>query len=307
MATLYQQTKELFEFAESDVKRIGTGIHQIDKVIRGIVPGEVCTVLGSSFSGKSIFGQNIIYNNREYPSIFFSLEMPASQALIRLYAMWSGENAVNVQQNIENGNPPADMWSMLEEFRYHRIVDEPSLSTQDMSLHVEEYVDDFGRRPEFVVVDYMELVGGTAVNAEGVQGVDAQATMLKDWAKHENMRVFVLHQTNRSQPEWEPPHKNSARYGGYTQADYVIGLWRPHKEPGLDYFQALALNSMISANVIKNRGFFEELTRADIPIWPSLRLGEQEVRSEFRHEPSSAGSETEEGNLPEPFADPSGL
>lgn len=229
-------------------------------------------IIGRSYSGKSIIGQNIIHYNRHLPSIFFSMEMPKMQAVIRLYSMWSGSNSADVQLAIEDGSPPLDMWEMINDFPYHKIIDQPGVTIQEMSMAVDEFQADHSKRPEFVVVDYLELLGGAKASGEGYIATEMQATMLKDWAKQEEMRVFVMHQTNRQERQWMPPTEDSARNAGFTEADFVIGLWRPHKNPNVDFIEKLRTQHIIAANVIKNRTFFKEVDLVEIKVENSLRV-----------------------------------
>lgn len=271
-SSLYAQIEALYRFADTPVKRVGTGLAEVDKLIVGPAPGEVCMIVGRSYSGKSIVGQNIIWHNRELPSIFFSMEMPYLQALIRLYCITNNCSAQATQAKIEGGNAPNDFWNLLELYPKHVIVDRPALTLSDMSAALHDYEVSYGYRPEFVVVDYLELLGGAKASGEGYLATEMQATMLKDWAKAEEMRVYVLHQANKQEPRWLPPTDSSARNGGYTEADFVIGMWRPHLNPKLQPIESMAISDVVMFNVLKNRAFFREASDIKTYISPSLRL-----------------------------------
>ena len=272
MNTLYHQVEALFDFAESPVKRVGTGLKQIDALIGGPAPGEICMIIARSYAGKSVVGQNIILNNKDLPSIFFSMEMPYMQAVLRLYSMWSDTSAAENQHALEGGHVDSKMWEMILDFPQHHIDDRPGQSLEELSAQMEAFELEYRCRPEFVVVDYLELLGGAKASGEGFTAVESQATMLKDWAKQEEMRVFLLHQTNRQEPKWKPPTENSARFGGFTEADFVIGLWRPHTSPEVKYWDAMHIKHHINFNVLKNRAFFEERSLIEMKFTPSLRI-----------------------------------
>ncbi len=272
MKTLYQQIGDLFAFSDNPVKRVGTGFKVIDEMIRGPAPGEICMILGRSFSGKSILAQNIINHNKELPSIFFSLEMPYMQAIIRMYSMWSDTPSGDNQSQLDQGNVSAKLWDMVLDFPLHVIDDRGGQSLEDMSHRLEEYEGEMKVRPEFVVIDYLELLGGAKASGEGFAAVESQATMLKDWAKEEEMRVFLLHQTNRNEKRWQPPNEDSARFGGFTEADFVLGMWRPHTDPELDYWDSIAIKHHLNLNLIKDRVFFNEKSLIEMMITPTLRI-----------------------------------
>lgn len=272
MELLYDSVKKLYDFAESPFKRIGTGLKPIDNLIGGPTPGEVCTILARSYAGKSVVGQNIIYNNRGVPNIFFSMEMPRNQALMRLYSIWSDTPATVNQRDLEAGSLTGQVWDMVLDFPKHVIDDRAGISLDEMSDTLQQYEDEFECRPEFVVLDYLELLGGAKASGEGMTAVESQATMVKDWAKREAMRVFLLHQTNRQEPKHKPPTEDSARFGGYTEADFVIGIWRPHADPKLEYWDAQNMRNKINFNIIKNRAFGEDRDKIEMKITPSLRI-----------------------------------
>lgn len=301
MSKLYYQIESLYEFAESETKRVGTGILEVDKLIGGPAPGEVCMIIGRSYAGKSLIGQNIIHYNRNVPSIFFSLEMPAMQAVIRLYCMWSGASAVEVQHLIEEGNPPDDIWELANAFKHHEIVDTPGITLEEMSSDLYSYEERHGMRPEFVVVDYLELLGGAKASGEGFLATEMQATRLKDWAKEENMRVFVLHQTNRQERQWMPPTEDSARNAGFTEADFVVGLWRPSADPEIqnNIIERLRLKNVLRCNVLKNRPFFMLASQIDIHLKENLEVWRQEKIETVDTE--SASSSVTEQSTPNPY------
>lgn len=303
VAGIYHNVEHLFDFAASETKRIGTGIKEVDRLIRGPAPGEICMIMGRSYSGKSIIGQNIIYYNRDKPSIFFSMEMPAMQAIIRLYSMWSDTPSADVQQMVEDGNPPDDMWDMVTDFPHHEIDDTSGITIEEMSMRIDQFEADHGKRPEFVVVDYLELLGGAKQSGDGYIATEMQSTMLKDWARQEEMRVFVLHQTNKQERQWMPPTEDSARNAGFTEADFVVGLWRPHRDPDLDYLERLTLKNKVAVNVIKNRAFFNESGRIDVIITPSLRVYRKEEPEIVTNSTNAdAESSQRQGSYPDAFS-----
>jgi len=300
-ASLYQQVEALFKYAENPVKRVGTGFAPIDELIVGPAPGEVCMVVGRSYSGKSIVGQNIIYNNPDIPSIFFSMEMPFMQALVRMYSMWSDTPSSEVQESVEAGQPNSKMWELVTAFPKHVILDQPALTLEEMSIALDQYAEAYSQRPEFIVLDYLELLGGAKASGEGYIATEQQATMLKDWAKQEEMRVFLLHQANKQEPRWLPPTDNSPRNGGFVEADFVIGAWRPHTDPKLDFMERLSLKNVIRFNVLKNRVFFKEAERIDMVVTPSLRI-EGKYARHSNSRTTTQVSESQSWDKPDPYA-----
>jgi len=90
----------------------------------------------------------------------------------------------------------------------------------------------------------------------------------------------MLHQTNKSLRHGDAPDEDAARYGGFTEADIVIGVWRPHKwqpknkgdqpmpTPSIDY-----LKGYFGINLIKNRPKIELQEQGYlVPVHPSGRV-----------------------------------
>ena len=251
--SLKEQIDDLRTWADNPQQRVRTGFESIDTLSGGPAPGEVCMILGRSFTGKSLVGQNIIVSNQNLGSIFFSLEMPYIQALGRMYCMWSGTPNTDFNDMMSKNAVPIHLNDMAEAFPLHRIVDEPGLSLAGMSEYLNKYYEIYAERPAFVVIDYLELLGGAKKSGEGWLGTEVQATSLKDWARSEEMRVFVIHQTNMQEPPHKPPTMNSARGAGYTEADFVFGMWQPARNPELAYTDFMSAKDEVHFNILKNR------------------------------------------------------
>lgn len=252
--TVTEQVGRLRDFAANPKQRVPTGLAALDAHILGPAWGEVFMFLGRSFTGKSLIATNLMANNPDKGIIFFSLEMPEHQVLQRLWAHVSDVSASEVGRLVRKNMLPDSLESQLGDYVNHVIVDKGNLNTDDMSAYVSAYEAYFSRKPDLVIVDYLELVGGGKSNAEGWQNTEGNASRLKDWAKSEQVGVVVLHQANRtSTAPWEPPNEGSARGGGYTESDAVIGIWRPGRDPKLPLYERKIQQHDLHMNVIKNR------------------------------------------------------
>lgn len=277
--TLTEQIKDLYEFSKNPAQRIRTGLDPIDKMCGGPAPGEVFMVVGRSFAGKSIVAQNIVWHNRHEPSIFFSLEMPYLLAVQRLYSIWSNTSANDVQDMTERGVLPEMLKYMAEDFPRHHIVDTEALGLDSMSFYLDEYERLYKERPSFVVIDYLELVAGAKKSGEGWNATEVQAASLKDWAKKEEMRVFVLHQTNKQELPWSPPTESSPRGAGFTEADFVVGMWQKSRNPDISDADYMYYKDKVNFNVLKNRAYGSLSGKRNLTfrLAPSLRLEAYDV------------------------------
>lgn len=253
--TLGEQAKKLREFAANPAQRIPTGLRSLDELILGPAWGEVFMFLGRSFTGKSLIATNLMWKNPDKAIMFFSMEMPSHQVLQRLYSHHTDISHREVSRMVRTNRLPDSLESQLADaFPMHVVVDKGGLSGGDMTSYIDQYETYYQRRPDLVIVDYLELMGGGKASAEGWIRTEATAATLKDWAKSEGIGVAVLHQANRTvTKQWEPPTENSAKGGGYTEADVVVGIYRPGWDPALPAHERTMQEHDLSMNVIKNR------------------------------------------------------
>lgn len=272
-ATLADQIVDWREKSAQPLQRIPLGLPTIDQAIVGVAKGEVCMVMARSGVGKSLTATHAMYSNPGVGVLFFSLEMPSTQVMGRLYSQMSDRPNTEVEMLAIQNKLPADIESMADKLPYQVVVDTPAISLGSMSAYVENYAGHFRRRPELVIIDYLEELNGLkSTGGISAEGVAAMASQVRIWAHNEQVAVLMLHQMNMSQEEWKPPTRSSARYGGYTEADQVIGLWRPGMNPELKGNEQRLLENEMHANVLKNRPFGRNVRTARYVITPSLRL-----------------------------------
>jgi KaiC/GvpD/RAD55 family RecA-like ATPase len=247
-----QVTKWRSEIAQPK-RRTPLGWEALDEAVRGPAPGEVFTVIAQSHVGKSMIATNVMANNPAEHIIFFSLEMPDHQVLHRLTAHVFNLNARDLE-TMENKRELPDLVDDLpQRLPFQVIVDDSALSLEEMSAYISDYHQFYDARPKLVIIDYLEEVGGGQGSGEGWVRAEATASAVKGWAKDEKVGVLMLHQTNRTTPVWMPPDRNSAKGAGYTQADVVIGLWRPGWDPDLPESLRHEREHWLAMNVLKNR------------------------------------------------------
>jgi replicative DNA helicase len=272
-STIGEQIERLRTYSLNPLQRIRTGLDPIDLLIEGPAPGEVCVFLGRSYSGKSIIAQNIMWKNADLPLIFFSLEMHNFLAVQRLFSMWSGISNHEVHNATSNGHLPMMMDEMAAAFPKQIIIDRSALTAGDMWRCIEQYNAAMGEKPAAIIVDYMELIGGAKTSGEGWLGTEKVAQEMKDMAKDAEIPVFLIHQCNKDQPAWKPPTMDSARGGGFTEADFVVGMWRPYLDPSLKEWERMEMENEINFTVLKNRPFGRHNRRPiEMLLTDSLRL-----------------------------------
>ncbi len=176
--------------------------------------------------------------------------MPARQAITRLYSTHEHIDARAVFEQMSKGSLP-DWFETLADKIPQQIIVADDLSLGDMAAYIIQFEEYYGIKPAAVIIDYLELI--LADEGEGSLRTEYTAKALKRWSREQDVAVFLLHQTNRSEPVWDPPNEDSARGAGYTESDVVIGMWQPARDPKLGWIDQRALDGQVHFNVLKNR------------------------------------------------------
>lgn len=267
--------------AEAGDKGIKTG-YSIDKECGLMDTGELALVWARSGAGKSSLLLNIINNTPDVPTVFFNMEMRA-----RTMAEWL----------LTMGGNMSEPYRLLKDIilagpsdgRYERVmsdlnaakknpptcwfVEPRSPSIDDLARVVDNITVSTGIRPVRVMVDHLNLMQG----ARDYEGVVRMGEQFHQWAQDDELNVIVAQQTGRNGgPSGErndghiPVTLSSGVYGGEHDADWILGAWRPERDPKFkkvkadfkkadEYYAVQAekkrVKNMTLVSVIKNRPF----------------------------------------------------
>lgn len=284
--------RHLLAWSQQPMQRVTTGIREVDEMLRGgLALGRVHTLVGRSGSGKSLVAQHVLEANLDTPAVFFSFEMTPDEVAERALAMWLDAPSEEVHQAIARQQLDPEQMAAFGRAHQRQAVVSRGSSLEAMGAQVRRFGEQLGEPVRLVVIDYAELVtAGREGSADAaIENTIGVFRALKGWAEDHNVAVLVLHQTNRTIRSGRRIHEDTLRYGGYTESDVVVGLWRPHKwrplergEEPLTPWERDRLEQVVAVNVIKNRGnhagVFED--GWEVPIrrsgrldgWPANRL-----------------------------------
>lgn len=242
---------ELIEYLQNPEGRFMLGLPEIDMMTRGFGAGELVYVLGHAHSGKTQIVLNAINNNRGLHVLYFTPDEPAALVLTKLVALSTGVDAETLEQKIK-----ADDKRTLDLVREtasrtfkNLVVVDSGLTVDEMAIAYGEFEDYYGQPPDLVVVDFLELIPG-----EEGEGLMTRSRELKKWAKDASCPVICLHQASRtSGGRGKPMGMFSGRYGGETDAIFVLGVYRRRDDDDLDQFDRDRAENLISVQVIKNK------------------------------------------------------
>lgn len=262
---------EHYEWATSAAPRIPLGWSFFDDATGGgIAKGEVLMMLAYSGVGKTWWGGNVVINNPDVASVFFSLEMQGRALAQRLAACRYEVPTAEIEESVRlNGNAWA-LERLVQDYPWLAIDDTPANSLNTMQDTLQKVGDHWGRPPELVVLDYLELVkAGPALSS--LEAVDKVSRSLKDFARKNDVAFIVLHQTNanegaRIQGDYgrgggsrvDNGHlkltRKAARFGGDVAADYTVGVYKPSLDPNLAESVAAYREHELWMQLLKNRG-----------------------------------------------------
>ena len=173
---------------------LSTGFTEIDNRLQGLKNGELIIVGGRPSSGKSAYALNIANHvAKDFPVIFFSMEMPVKQVVQRSVASLG-----LVEMNWLKGGLryDASKWdeatlglSLLENSKLI-IDDNPTQTIQSMRVKCKKQKD-----LRLVVVDYLQLMTGVGNNR--TEQIGSLSRGLKKLAKELDCPIIALSQLNR--------------------------------------------------------------------------------------------------------------
>ena len=216
-------------------RTVSLGFPTLDRYMRGIAPGEVCTIIAKTSVGKTAFIQNVLRNiaiGGEQNTLFCSMEQPKAQVFERWAQMVTDRTGREIEKE----------WGTLGEAITARMVSElgenlwtcdlPNLKMDELERLVWATRDKSGQNVDVVAIDYLGLLDARDLDRSLYGQISEAARQMKNFAKKADLAVVVLCQISRSMDDHgnKPLHLSSARESGAIEesADFMIGLYRPH-------------------------------------------------------------------------------
>jgi hypothetical protein len=219
---LSEAADSFVRWAQSPQDRVYLDIPKIDTELRGIAPGEIAMMLGYAHGGKTLLLLHALRHNKDKHIALFIPDEPRQLVLTKLTCIHHKIDARELEARVASDD--SDAIELLrrtaeEDFPNLAVFDQP-LTGSDMERAYGEVCDVWGRVPELVVVDYLDLV-------EAGETVPDKATFLKSFGRRHDIPMLVLHQTSRTAgADGAKLTMSSGSYGGEQQATSIIGVRR---------------------------------------------------------------------------------
>jgi len=214
---------------------IPSGFSDIDKLTSGFQSGDLIVLAARPSMGKTAlsleFTMSAIYSNS--PVLFFSLEMPAEQIVLRLLSMMTGVDHDTLRRGkLQNLQAIAHGIETLTAKPLY--IDESSSITitgiRSRTRLVARELEQQGKKLGVVIIDYLQLIHGNTNSDNRVLEVSEISRGLKSLAKELKIPVIALSQLNRgleSRNNKRPLMSDLRESGAIEQdADLIMFIYR---------------------------------------------------------------------------------
>lgn len=232
MREVFNRIERLMEHRDS-VTGIPSGYVDLDRLTAGLQPSDLIILAGRPSMGKTALAMNIAANaamDHGHPVGVFSLEMSKEQLAMRLLTSTARIDA----QNMRTGRIRDDEYArltqaatLLSESPIY-VDDTPAISVASLRAKARRLKREKGIK--MLVVDYLQLMKGSASTDNRVQEISEISQGLKAVAKELSIPVIALSQLSRqveSRPDKRPILSDLRESGSIEQdADIVMFVFR---------------------------------------------------------------------------------
>lgn len=222
---------------EGEVKGVSTGIADLDRLIKGLMPEKMYVLAARTGEGKTALALSIAQHVglKDYSTLFVSLEMGRDELGHRWLASLAGVDSQRLIDNDpldeEENKRVSKAASVMMKARLH-VSDSPSQSMMDIAACARRLKQ--RDNLELVVVDYMSLINEAKTKSENrTEVVGRLSRGMKMLARELKIPVIALHQLNReSVKEKREPKLHDLRESGSVEQDAdVVILLHSEMEP----------------------------------------------------------------------------
>jgi len=218
---------------EGSITGTPTGYSQLDEQTSGLNEGDLIIVAGRPAMGKTTFSMNIAEHVAlsEKPVVIFSMEMPAEQLILRMFA----SNGRVPLSDIRTGKIREEDWprvamSVKAFSKTKLFIDDMGGQTPtDIRAKTRRLAREHGQLG-LIVIDYLQLMQTAGKSENRTNEVSEISRSLKSLAKELKCPIIALSQLNRSleqRPDKRPIMSDLRESGAIEQdADIIMFIYR---------------------------------------------------------------------------------
>lgn len=210
-----------------------TGFYALDKKTTGFNSGDLVIIAARPAMGKTSIVLNTALQNLEKGDgvIFFSLEMPETQLMIRLVSAKTGVPL----QNVRKGELDPDQAQKIEEAfndlsnKKLFVDDSGNVNINQLRARTRKICQNEENNVKLIIIDYLQLMSGTGGTDRRLV-VDEISRGLKLLAREMEIPIIALSQLNRgleNRPDKRPMLSDIRESGAIEQdADIIMFVYR---------------------------------------------------------------------------------
>ncbi len=224
------------ELSKSDATITGaaTGFNDLDDMTSGLQPGDLIIVAGRPSMGKTTFSMNLaeyIAINDKKPVAIFSMEMPAEQLVLRMFASIGRVPLTDIRTGKIREEDWPRIGMAVKTFGETQLFidDTPAMSPTEIRAKARRLAREHGQLGA-IVIDYIQLMQSSAKSDNRAAEISEISRSLKALAKELKVPVIALSQLNRSleqRPNKRPIMSDLRESGAIEQdADVIMFIYR---------------------------------------------------------------------------------
>lgn len=226
-----EQINNLFN-NKQQVTGISSGFTDIDNKLTGFHAAELIILAARPSMGKTALALNFMNHICLYekkPVFFFSLEMPATQLLMRLICIEGLVDAQRLRTGHLNNDEMRQIFSAAERFKQAPLLidDSPSVTISDIRAKARRAAQK--EQLGMVIIDYLQLISSTS-RIDRQQQISEISRGLKLLARELQCPILALSQLSRaveSRSDQRPILSDLRESGSIEQdADVVMFIFR---------------------------------------------------------------------------------
>ena len=210
-----------------------TGFYALDKKTTGFNPGDLVIIAARPAMGKTSIVLNTALQNLEKGDgvIFFSLEMPETQLMIRLISAKTGVPLQNVRKGELDPEQAKKVEQAFEELSTKKLFvdDSGSVNINQLRARARKIAQNEENNIKIIIIDYLQLMQGTGGTDRRLV-VDEISRGLKLLAREMEVPIIALSQLNRGlegRPDKRPMLSDIRESGAIEQdADIIMFVYR---------------------------------------------------------------------------------
>ena len=210
-----------------------TGFYALDKKTTGFNAGDLVIIAARPAMGKTAIVLNTTLQNLEKGDgvIFFSLEMPETQLMIRLLSAKTGIPLQNVRKGELDPDQAKKVEAAFQDLSDKKLFvdDNGNVNINQLRARARKIAQNEANNIKLIIIDYLQLMSGTGGTDRRLT-VDEISRGLKLLAREMEVPIVALSQLNRGlegRPDKRPMLSDIRESGAIEQdADIIMFVYR---------------------------------------------------------------------------------